>query len=73
MEHVFEMLKLDESLREDFRRLLTGITPFTLAEMGDPDLSIAKLRELDVSIIFAFAITYASIDYVKQENESRPF
>ena len=71
MDDVFEMLKLKESSRKHYGRLLTGITPFTLVEMGDPDLAIAKLRELDVSIIFAIAITYASIEYVKQKNESK--
>ena len=71
MDDVFEMLGLFECSREQFGRLLTGITPFTLVEMGDPDLAIAKLIELDVPKLFAIAITYASIEYVKQENESK--
>ena len=60
MEEIYEKLDLREDDRKDLRKLLVGITPSSLAQIGRY-ASIQKLKKLQVPDILALAIAYASV------------
>ena len=60
MEEIYDMLKMPEKMRKDYRKALKGITPTILFNIGIFE-TIDKLEKLNISRYPATGIAYACI------------
>jgi hypothetical protein len=66
MEPVFDLAKLSEDLRMEYRKLLDGITPSMIVSLG-AEASVAKLEQLNLPLSAAIGLTYACLVYERSK------
>ena len=72
MESAFDLIKLTEDLRMEYREKLGDITPSMIASLGI-ELSIAKLEQLNIPLHAAIGITYACLVYERSKSSQLIF
>ena len=66
MEAIYDRLRLTEDLRKEYRKVLIGMTPAIIVNMGVCE-TIAKMMELKIPVYTATVIAYACVAYEKSK------